>query len=1138
MKSNRVVAARRTYNKLIANEMMEDFALRFTAKRVRRWSMGWIANTALGTVAFLILEALGGAITLSYGVPNALWAIAAVSFIVILSGLPISYYAARYGVDIDLLSRGAGFGYLGSTIASLIYASFTFIFFALEAAVMAAALQLLLGLPMVLGYIFSALVVIPLVTHGITNIGRFQQWSQPLWLGLQIVPLYFVFTHPDTHIDQWLSYTGLHNHGVSANADAAPSSGEHFDFLLFGAASAVLLSIVAQIGEQVDFLRFLAPPKSGQRWKWWAAVFAAGPGWIVVGAAKMVLGSFLAYLALQHGIAATEAGQPAYMYQLVFSFITDNQGLALWLAAVFVIVSQVKINVANAYAGSLAWSNYFSRLTHSHPGRVVWVFFNVTIALMLMLLGVYEALEKTLQIYSVLVLAWIGSIVADLLINKPLGLSPKHIEFKRSQLWDINPVGVGSMLLASLVGLLGHLYVFGEYFKACSSFVAFFLPFITAPLIAWGTRSRYYLIGPPQVHLHPVQTCSVCEVEFEQEDMAYCPAYAKPICSLCCTLDVRCDNECRSHATFSTQLSHGLQRLLPKKIMLWLWSSQGQFFITMSGISAVMALILLLVFVQIPVTGPEKTALAEAFIKAFFLLTILIGVVSWLFILARNSNQAAVSESRTQTHLLNNEIDAHKKTYAELQHAKEIAENANQAKNRYLAGISHELRTPLNILLGYAQLLKNDQLLPPEKREFANILYRNGEHLADLIEGLLEISKIEAGRLELERDDIHLHSFLAQIADMFSLQAGNKGLGFSYHPSHNLPEWVAGDKKRLRQILINLLSNAIKFTPQGQVTFTVNYRNEIAYFTIRDTGIGIDTNDVDTIFGPFERVRSLSTQSISGTGLGLTISRALSQLMGGDITCKSTLNEGSEFTLALLLPRIVKPAQESRPNQARVCGYTSSRPLNLLVVDDDLGQRRLISDLLTPLGFTVYQAENAYRAETLIAEASIDLILLDVLMPEVNGWQLAIRLRQNAVKTPIVMLSANTIEAEHSNLLGRYHNDYLTKPVDINQLLTTLGTLLPLEWETATPIEPIRVPSDTPLPEGVSSPEPRFLQELKRWAEIGYLTAFNENLEHLESSAKASPAFCQWMRSLSDQCDFEKIITCLDTLIDEHDSTL
>ena len=209
MQSNqKILPTRRIYNKLVANEMMEDFALRFTARRARHWSLGRISGTALGIVSFLVLEAIGGAITLNYGFENSAWAILTVMLVVFLTGLPISYYAAKYGVDIDLLSRGAGFGYIGSTIASLIYASFTFIFFALEAAIMSMALQILFGIPLSVGYVISALVVIPIVTHGIAYISRFQVWTQPIWIILQCLPLYFVFTHNDSQLQGWLSFTG------------------------------------------------------------------------------------------------------------------------------------------------------------------------------------------------------------------------------------------------------------------------------------------------------------------------------------------------------------------------------------------------------------------------------------------------------------------------------------------------------------------------------------------------------------------------------------------------------------------------------------------------------------------------------------------------------------------------------------------------------------------------------------------------------------------------------------------------------------------------------------------------------------------------------------------------------------------
>lgn len=229
MSEQTIFRPRRNYNRWVANQTLEDYALRFTAKGARRWSALRVSNTALGAISFLALEAIGGSLIIHYGFYNALIAIVVVSGIIFLTGLPISYYAARYGVDIDLLSRGAGFGYIGSTITSLIYASFTFIFFALEAAILASALELLFAIPTSIGYLLSSLIVIPLATHGITFISRFQLWTQPLWLSLQLLPFAFILYHDSTAVSDWTQYQG-----------ADPNQGKHFNLVYFGAASAVL----------------------------------------------------------------------------------------------------------------------------------------------------------------------------------------------------------------------------------------------------------------------------------------------------------------------------------------------------------------------------------------------------------------------------------------------------------------------------------------------------------------------------------------------------------------------------------------------------------------------------------------------------------------------------------------------------------------------------------------------------------------------------------------------------------------------------------------------------------------------------------------------------------------------------------
>lgn len=1116
---------RRKYNKLVANEMLEDFALRFTSKRARKWSASWIANSALGIVSFLVLEALGGSITLSYGTINALWAIAAVSVVVIFSGIPICYYASKYGVDIDLLSRGAGFGYIGSTIVSLIYASFTFIFFALEAAIMSMALELLFGVPLFWGYIISAVAVIPLVILGITNISRFQMFSQPLWLIMQLVPLFYVFSHPDSQLDRWYAYAGIHE------------TGDHFNWLLFGSASAVLLSVIAQLGEQVDFLRFLPEQNKSGRLKWWFAMLFGGPGWMLFGAAKLALGSYLAWLAISHGFSTTVAGDPAHMYLNVFSYMTENTKLALLAAGVFVIMSQLKINVANAYAGSLAWSNFFSRLTHNHPGRVIWMVFNVVIALLLMELGIYQLLEKTLQVYSVLVLAWIGSLVADLLINKSLGLSPPGIEFKRSRLYDINPVGLGSMTIASSIGLAAHLNVFNEEIKAFASYIAFALPFITAPLIAWLTKSQFYLVpSETQIHHHNHElTCSICENAYEPEDMALCPAYGGHICSLCCSLDVRCHDKCRPKATVHQQIQTFLNPYIPEHVLHKLASPISQFVIVMTIVSSFMAAIFLIAYSQIPSLSPENMhTITGGMFKAFVMLLIPVGIISGLFVLARNSSRNAITELKAHAHLLTQEISAHEKTSRKLEKAKKSAETANNAKSRYLAGLSHELRTPLNVLLGYAQLLSDDRKLDVQTREYANILKRNGKHLSDLLEGLLEISKIEAGRLELQRDEFNLVIMLNELAEMFAMEASQKGLEFEYLPSGNLPIYIASDRQRLRQILINLLNNAIKYTKQGKVTFRVTYRNQVARFSVQDTGIGLSEQNIQQIFKPFERIQTNNTRTIHGTGLGLTISHALASLMGGDISCESTPGVGSNFTLTMMISAVEIPVSIPVLVNQHIIGYTGARQ-TILVVDDIEDQRNLVSNILTPLGFSVLQANGASEALKMAATHPINLYILDITMPEVSGWQLAIQLRQKGIRSPIMMLSANIHELEKSNMLAQYHNDFLSKPISREQLLTKLSNLLPVDWcfEAEPENEPIK--TDTyETQESSSIPSREELTQLINYAEIGFMSAFLEKLDEIIRSGSANESFFGSIRSDATQCKFEKVVNNLNELINEH----
>ncbi|WP_142850376.1 ATP-binding protein [Telmatospirillum sp. J64-1] len=1118
----RIVRVRRQYNQWVANQTLEDYALRFTAKGARRWSAWRVGNTAMGSISFLALEAIGGAITLSYGFDNAVAAILVVAAIILATGIPITYYAAKHGVDIDLLTRGAGFGYLGSTITSLIYASFTFIFFALEAAILAMALELLVGIPVSVGYLLSAVVVIPLVTYGITVVSRFQLWTQPVWLGLQILPFIFIAFQDPASIDGWKNFEGR-------------TEGGGFNLLMFGAAAGVVFALIAQIGEQVDFLRFL-PEKKGQssrrRLAWWVAMLSAGPGWMVLGALKLLAGSFLVYFALSHGVETEHAAEPTRMYLALFEHVFSVPALALGFTGIFVVLSQVKINVTNAYAGSIAWSNFFSRLTHSHPGRVVWLVFNVAIAFLLMEFGIYGALEQILGLYSIVAIAWVGTIVADLVVNKPLGFSPPHIEFRRAHLYDINPVGLGSTAVATLAAGLAYFGVFGAYPQAFATFIALGVPFAAAPLIAWAGGRNFYLARPPGEHLPERKRlqCCICEYEFDREDMASCPAYGGCICSLCCSLDARCHDLCKTNARLSQQAANILGNLLPQNVLDKTLRPLGTYLAASSLTLLIIGAVLYLIYLQIQSQYEiDGAIIGGAFLRVFVIMVIVTGVAAWLFVLAQESRRVAQAESQRQTNLLINEIEAHKLTDEKLQKAKEAAEAANLAKSRYLVGISHEVRAPLNAIFGYAQLLERDADMPPHRREAIKVIRRSSEHLSGLIDGLLDISKIEAGHLHLDRNEVRLDEFLAQLVGMFSLQAQDKGVRFVFDPASNLPDVVYTDESRLRQILINLLSNAMKFTEAGQVTLRVRYRSQVAEFDIEDTGLGIRPEDIGRIFEPFERGRLPKATSTPGTGLGLTITKLLTQILGGEISVTSELGKGSRFRVRLLLSE-VSHREAAFPVERMIGGYAGRR-LTIMVADDDPAHRALVKEVLAPLGFTIIAAPDGETALLLAPECQPDLFLLDISMPGLSGWEVAHRLRDTGFRDArIIMVSANALEYRRERSPEDAHNDFLLKPLNISLLLERMASLLGLTWLAHPALaETAPLPGSTPLPG-------QHVAELRQLAEIGYVRGLQAKLEAMERDLPQSSRIILRLRGLVDSFDLNALAAALDRMTEEETS--
>ncbi len=1157
----RVIKVRRDYNAWVASESLEDYALRFTPRSFRKWS-GWrVSNTAFGAASFLVLEALGATLLLQYGFINAFWAIVATGVVIFAAGLPISVYAARYGLDMDLLTRGAGFGYIGSTITSLIYASFTFIFFALEAAIMAYALELAFDIPPAWGYLICALVVIPLVTHGVTAISQLQMWTQPLWLVLLVLPYIYVFSAHPTLLADLQAYAGLDGQGGAFNP------------LLFGAALTVGIALITQMGEQVDYLRFMPEQTPANRWRWWGSVLLGGPGWVVLGVVKMLGGALLAMLALQLAVPSDRAVDPNQMYLAAFNGVFPNYTLAVAVTCLFVVVSQLKINVTNAYAGSLAWSNFFARLTHSHPGRVVWMVFNTMIALVLMELEVFQAIGGVLGLYSNIAISWLIAVVADLVINKPLGWSPKGIEFKRAHLYDVNPVGVGAMGAASVISIAAYLGAFGPMAQAFSAAIAAAVAFTVSPLIAWATKGRYYIArssadadGAYLGGARRMRVCTICERAYEGEDMAQCPAYGGPICSLCCSLDARCHDLCKpEEARLGTQWQALLRPLLPQRLWPQLDTGLGRYLLLMAIVTPALAALLGLTYqLELKSLGEHAAAAAPAlkqgFIKAYAALLLVGGIIGWWLVLTQMSRRVAQEESNRQTEALVREIDSHRRTDEALQRATQTAENAranadaaratadaaraaadaartaadtaNQAKTRYIGTISHELRTPLNSILGYAQLLDEDPSMPPHRRQAVGVIRRGGEHLLSLIEGTLDIARIESGKLALDPQPMRLRDSLQQIVRMFELQALAKGLRFE-HDIEGVPALVRADERRLSQILINVLGNAVKFTGQGRVAFRASEVRGMAIFEIEDTGPGIEPAEIDRIFEPFSRGAhaSGSAGGQAGTGLGLTIAKMLTDLMGGEMTVSSRVaaddhSGGTLFRVRLFLPEL-HGARAPRPQPPRG-GYAGPRR-RVLVVDNEEVDRTLLARRLEALGFDVLQSASGHAALGLLheiqhqmpAEARVDAILMDLAMPGIDGWETIRTIRRQGLsEAPVAVVSANAFDKGLDNDAGIGAADFITKPVRFDELLDWLGSHLGLKWQAA----PAATAVATAVQDADATLPPRDkLLALQDVVDLGYPRGVQRLLDDIATHHPESAAFMAPLRALAQGFEFDRM---------------
>ena len=463
---------------------------------------------------------------------------------------------------------------------------------------------------------------------------------------------------------------------------------------------------------------------------------------------------------------------------------------------------------------------------------------------------------------------------------------------------------------------------------------------------------------------------------------------------------------------------------------------------------------------------------------------------------------------------------------AELIAAKEVADEANKAKSDFLASMSHELRTPLNGILGYAQILKRDASLTEKQKSGVDVIQRSGDHLLTLINDILDLSKVEAQKLEPQLTEFQLPDFLQQIANIIRVRAEQANLSFIYETVTELPIGVRGDEKRLRQVLLNLLGNALKFTEKGGVTLKVGYDDastfpDLLRFQVEDTGLGIPHDQLEEIFQPFQQVKNQS-QQIEGTGLGLPITQKLVTLMGGELGVTSTSGKGSTFWFTVRLPAVETSQIQALPVDKTIIGYKGERK-RILVVDDKPTNRGIVLDLLEPLGFDIQEAENGQEALAKIAKHSPHLIFMDLIMPVMDGIETTRRIRQlpEGNDVPIIASSASVFEFNQQDSLKAGCNDFLPKPVKTEQLFRTVEKHLKIEWEYQEPHH--QKGGSTEERQTLVIPPSASLSRLVQLAQKGQIVGVREEISHIEQMREEYRPFAQQLRIFTKGFQLKKL---------------